>query len=258
MPWRWLPLTAHAGGVDEHERAVVRLEHGVDRVAGRSRNVRDDQPLLPQQRVEQARLADVRPAEDRDADRLVGHRLTPSAGQPLEHGVEQVSSAMPVERGDFYRLTEAERRELVRELGPRRIVELVRDEQHGLARPAQDVRQLGVARRQAGAGVHEEEHEVRLLDRRPRLGDRPARDRRVVRDVDAARVHEQEALARPLAEELLAVARHTRRLVDDGGAGRGQPVDERRLADVRIADDRDGALQLARDRGVRHRGRAPR
>ena len=158
---------------------------------------------------------------------------------------------MAVKRGDLHRLAEAERRELVRQLGPRGIVELVRDEQHRLACPAQDVRQLGVARRQSGPSVNQEEHEVGLLDRRSRLGHGAARDRRFIRDVDAARVHEQEALAGPLAEELLAVARHARRLVDDGGARRGQPVDERRLADVGIADDGDRALELARDGGVR-------
>ena len=253
-----LALPPHAGRVHEHERTLVGLEHRVDRVARRSRDVRDDEPLLTQQGVEQARLADIRPAQHRHADRLVRNRLAPPTGKPLEDRVEQVASAVAVEGGDLDGLAEAERRELVRELRPCRIVELVRDEQHGLARSAQDVRQLGVARRQPGAGVDEEEHEVRLLDRRPRLGDRPARDRRVVRDVDAARVDEQEALARPLAEELLTVARHARRLVDYGGAGRGQPVDERRLADVRIADDGDGALELARDSGVRHRERAPR
>ena len=63
------------------------------------------------------------------------------------------------------------RRELVRELGPRWVVELVRHEQHGPARPAEDVRQLRVARRQPRAGVDEEEDEVGLLDGSPRLLD---------------------------------------------------------------------------------------
>ena len=47
----------------------------------------------------------------------------------------------------------------------------------------------------------------------------------------------------PLADELLAVARDAGRLVHDGRARRGQPVDERRLADVREADDRHGPQQ---------------
>ena len=65
-----------------------------------------------------------------------------------------------------------------------------------------------------------------------------ARDRRRVRDVDTTGVDQDEALAAPLADELLAVTRHSGALVHDGRAGLGQPVDERRLADVRKADDR--------------------
>ena len=51
------------------------------------------------------------------------------------------------------------------------------------------------------------------------------------------------SLAVPLADQLLAVARHARGLVHDGGARAGQPVDQRRLADVREADDRDRSEQ---------------
>src|SRR5207249_10945618 len=49
----------------------------------------------------------------------------------------------------------------------------------------------------------------------------------------------------PLADELLAVARDARRLVDDRGARLGQPVYERGLADVRKADDRNRPEQRA-------------
>ena len=57
--------------------------------------------------------------------------------------------------------------------------------------------------------------------------------------------------ARPLADELLAVARDAGRLVDDGGAGPGQAVDERRLADIREADDRDGPGEIGHGLGRR-------
>ena len=65
-------------------------------------------------------------------------------------------------------------------------------------------------------GVDDEEDEVGLVDAVPRLLGDLARDRRAVGDVDAAGVDEQEALPAPLADELLAVARDARRLVDDG------------------------------------------
>ena len=61
--------------------------------------------------------------------------------------------------------------------------------------------------------------------------------------VDAARVDEEEALPRPLDDDLLAVAGHPRGLEDDRLAGRGEAVDERGLADVREADDGHGPQQ---------------
>ena len=116
----------------------------------------------------------------------------------------------------------------------------------GLLRLAEDLRDLLVPGRDPDLGVDDEEDEVRLGDRLARLDGDRARDRRLVGDVDAAGVDQEEALAGPLDDELLAVARDAGRLVDDRLAGAAQPVDERRLADVREADDRDGAEQRRR------------
>ncbi len=60
------------------------VEPGVDRVARRPRHVRDDRPVLAEERVEQARLADVRPSDEGDRGRLAillgGHRGVPAGG----------------------------------------------------------------------------------------------------------------------------------------------------------------------------------
>ena len=66
-----MPLAAKTRRVDEHERRLAALQHGVDRVARRAGDVGDDHALPGRERVQERRLADVRPAEDRDADRLV-------------------------------------------------------------------------------------------------------------------------------------------------------------------------------------------
>ena len=74
----------------------------------------------PSSALSEARLADVRPAEHGDADRLVATpagRVPP--GSSLDDGVEQIARAVAVERGDRDGLAEAERRELVATLGPR-------------------------------------------------------------------------------------------------------------------------------------------
>src|SRR5579862_38992 len=242
-------LAAQAGGVDEHERPVAALEHGVDGVARRARDLADDHALAAEQRVDEARFADVRAAEDRDPDRIVGQLRSSLRGDPFELGddpVEQVARAVPVEGGDRDGVAEAELVELEHQRLVARVVDLVRKHEHRLARLTEDLANLLVARRHAGARVDDEENEIRFLDRLARLpGDR-LRHRRRIGDVDAARVEEHEALVEPLADDLLAVARHAGCLVDDGGARLGQTVDERRLADVREADDRDRAEQWRR------------
>ena len=170
--------------------------------------------------------------------------------------VEQVAGAVAVQAGERKRLAESEPVELERERLLRGIVDLVRDHDHRLVRQAEDLRELLVARRDPCPRVDDEEHEIGLGDRGARLlGDR-ACDRVLRGDVDAAGVDQQEALAVPLAHELLAVAGRAVRLVHDRGARRGEAVDERRLADVREADDRHRAEQLfAHSGGVSPGGR---
>ena len=62
----------------------------------------------------------------------------------------------------------------------------------------------------------------------------------------AIQIDEVEAPAVPLAGDLVAIARDPGALMDDRRARAGEAVDERGLADVRIADDRHlGALHDA-------------
>jgi hypothetical protein len=75
-------------GVDEDERPPVAAQDGVDRVPRRPRRVRDDHALAPEERVQEARFADVRPAEDRDADRFLPRHLRRRAGQQLDDRIQ--------------------------------------------------------------------------------------------------------------------------------------------------------------------------
>ena len=55
-----------AGQVDEHELRVRLRPDAADAVAGRVRHLRDDRDLLAGERVDERRLADVRPSGDGD------------------------------------------------------------------------------------------------------------------------------------------------------------------------------------------------
>ena len=92
----------------------------------------DDHALLAEQRVQEARLADVRPAEDRDADRLLADlRAGPAPGAGRRR-VEQVAGAVAVHGRERDRVAEAEPVELERERVPARVVDLVREQDHRL------------------------------------------------------------------------------------------------------------------------------
>src|SRR6266516_6075990 len=100
-----------AGGVHEHEATPAELERGVEAVSRRAGDLTDDGALAPDQRVEEARLANVRPADDRDVGicrRLVGLWR----GQMLDDRIEEISRSVPLDGGYGIHVAQAELVEL--------------------------------------------------------------------------------------------------------------------------------------------------
>ena len=224
-------------GVHEAVAPAPALEHLVHGVARRPRDGRDDGALAPEQAVEDRRLPDVGPPDEREGE---GRRLVlvgRHAGQPREGGVEQVADALPVLRGDEVGPVEAEPRELGEVLLA--ALGLVHHDEDALARAPQPAGDRLVVRQQARAAVHQEEHHVRLLDR-PLGLQRGGPEERVVRaEEQPARVDELEGVALPAHLGVVAVAGRARAAVGDGLAAAADPVEERGLADVGAADEGD-------------------
>ena len=203
----------------------------------------DDHALLAEQRVQQARLADVRPAEDRDADRLLADLLRPAAREHRHDRVEQVAGAVAVQGRERHRVAEPEPVELERERVLRRVVDLVREQEHRLVRAAQDRGELLVAGRDPGARVDDEQDRSASA-----IAARACSAIERVIGVWSAMSTPPVSISRkrwPFQSQTTSLRSRVTpgRLVHDGGARLGQPVDERRLAHVREADDRDGAEQ---------------
>ena len=233
-----LRLAPHAGGVDDDDLAPVDLQRQVDRVARRAGDVGDDDAVGADEAVDERGLADVRAPDDGQADeRLVD--LLVVLGQQLDEAVEQVAGAQALRGGDRHRLAEAEPVRLDGERDVLDAVDLVRGDDDGHPRAAQQVGELVVAGPQAGLGVEDEQRDLRVGERGLGLVADRAGDRVGVLVVHAAGVDQREAPAVPLRGDLLAIARDPGALVDDRLARVRQAVDERGLADVRIADDRD-------------------
>ena len=99
---------------------------------------------------------------------------------------------------------------------------------------------------QPGARVDDEQRDLGVGQRGARLVLDRDGERVVVAEVDAAGVDQRERAAVPVGLELLAVARDARALVHDRLARLREPVDQRRLADVRVADDGDLHASISR------------
>ena len=112
---------------------LLPFEHGVHGVAGRARHVADDRALLSQQAIEQRRLADVGPPDDRDRGFLWRvRRTTPAARRrnTPDDLVEQVANALAVLGRDLDDRLEPELVELDRPPARPLVVGLVDRQQH--------------------------------------------------------------------------------------------------------------------------------
>ena len=148
---------------------------------------------------------------------------------------------MAVDRRYRKRVAETEAVELEGVHVPARVVELVGEHEHRTMGQPDDLGELLVPRRDPRPGIDHEEHEIGFGDRLFGLGRDLRAERPRIGAIDAARVDEPEARAGPVGDELLAVARDSRRLVDDCGPRLGESVEQCRLADVREPDDGDGS-----------------
>ena len=128
-------------------------------------------------------------------------------------------------------------------------IALVRRHQHRLAPAPQQVGDLVLTGARPGPRVDHQHSNVGVGESRPRLVANRARQRILVGEVHAAGIDQREGPAVPLTLELLAVSGDPGALVHDRLARACQTVDQRGLADVRVADDRD----LHRRFEVRHR-----
>ena len=136
--------------------------------------------------------------------------------QDFERGVEHFADAVAVLGRYGEDLIEPPSLELQRVRFELRAVDFVCGDEHGLARRARKLRQLFVERRDACAGVHDQQDQRGLFERGARLPERCSRvlDSLVIRD-DAARVDETELAPAPFRAPVDAVARYARLVADD-------------------------------------------
>ena len=233
-----LAAAAHARRVDQRELRAVLREVRVDGIARRARHIADDDALLAENRIDDGGLADIRAADDGNADLILVLDLFLLLREGRDDRVEQVAEVHGVRSRDGDRVAEAQVVELVDVHRALRAVDFVDREDHGLLRAAQQARDLLVRRRQAGAAVDEEQDDVRLVHGQLCLLAHRLENVVALIELDAAGIDHREVLVEPLRIKVDAVARDARHVVDDGDTLLANLIEERGLADIRTADNR--------------------
>jgi hypothetical protein len=201
-----------------------------------TRLVAGDHALFAQQSIDQRRFADVGPADDGDADRAGVILRRGSGGQALEHRIDQFAATLAVHRGDCMRHAHSQHLEVRRHHVRIQPFGLVDRHGDGLAGAAQLVGDVAILGGEAGTGVGQEDDAIALGDGFLGLFAHLRFDATGLVD-QAAGVDEHAGNGADARIAVLAVAGDAGNVGDDRVARARQRIEQRRLADIRPADD---------------------
>ena len=230
-----------------------------NRVAGDARLRPGQQPLLSEKRVQERRLARVWPADDSDADWLGRIEVTAVfffEGTPREDiilrrflgfgGLRQGFAQRGVKVGEplpvFGRQSDgvAEIESFVGTREPNPALGLIGNQNGGLAGPAYEAGEMPVRGHEADAAVGHEHDRIRLGHSRFGLRAHASIEGFSLPLVEPGRVDDGEAEVAEPGIAFAPVACHAGQVIDQRQLLADQPVEQRRLADVRTPDDGDG------------------
>ena len=215
-----------------------------DRVAGDPGLGAGDQTVLAEHAVDERRLARVGAADDRELqDRLVAVGVLLVVELAIDVGeerLEQVGDALAVLGGELDGVAEAERERFENALLAGAPLGLVGDEHDRRRRAAEPAGDLLVERDDPGARIEQEQRDVGLRNGGLGLLAHPAGKRGGVLVLVTGGVDDAEIEPDEVRVALAAVAGDAGGVVDERELLADEAVEERRLADVGTADDRDG------------------
>ena len=222
----WRPSAASRTRIQISERSIARRPGGI----------RDDQPLLAKEPVDQRRFADVRAADDCYAQRV--WNFLGDLRNSLHQDVEHVARVLSVESRDRNGITGAQFIELEK-VGRAGVIDFVGNEHPGLPCLAQDLDHPGVTRMQPRLGIDDQHQQIGFVNglKNLTLDFEVHRYTRIIGQ--AAGVNQPELSAVPFRSGKVSVAGRAGFFADDGVVLAYNAVEQRRLANVGATDERD-------------------
>jgi len=241
-------------GVDQDERSATETNGRIDRVSRRSGGRRHDDPIDPEQSVQERRLADVRPPDQREARSLRRpRRVRIGRGEVLANRAPKLLEASPMRGG---RCDERHRPEAMKVVEPRIVrgyVDLVDGHDERTAGAPEKPREIYVRGSRAGAAVDDQDDTVGISNRAERLLPYGGEQGIVVRRtrVESPRVdaHVGAIFVDDRAQQ--SIPSDSGLVVHYGSTLSEQTVEERRFADVRSSNQNDDGKRRSGG-GLRH------
>ena len=237
-------LPPDARRVNKRIEPVLILHRRIHRVARSARDIRNDQAVLPHHAVDNGGLPRVRLADNRHADAVIRLLLVLPIAERVKAGVQKVARAAPVETRQLNRVViEAQFVEfIVFHRRTAHAVAFVGRQHNRLAALLEHDRNVAVRSGQPRAHVAEEHDHVRRVDCDLRLQFHLRKDHVVGFRLDSARVDQNQFSAAPFGFAVNAVAGHAGRILHDGAPLADEFIEQRALADIRSADNRDNGF----------------
>ena len=156
---------------------------------------------------------------------VFGHRPRLGA-EELHHAIEKLPHAASVSRRNREHVGEPQGEDLGQRGLPVYGIDLVDRQDHRFPRAAQHRHHVVVDAGQALGGVDDQDQHIRFVDRAQGLGPHRAQDP-VRRRIEAPRVHDAKAPARPVDHSIAAVPRHPRHVFHQRRASPHEAVEQR-------------------------------
>src|SRR5579884_3893411 len=245
--WANAPAPTDTGGIDQHDLAPLELKFGIDGVARRAWHLADNGTLATQDGVEQGRFAHVWPPDDGDTHHVFLFLLLARfllRRQFLHDAVEQVASANALDGGKHNRLAQPQAIKFDGIHAPRLVICLVRGQNDGLLRAAQQVGHLLISGGNAGTRIDHEDDHVGLFNRQFRLrldlvhdgAGLPVQanltDGNLRPQFQPASVNQREVAPIPVGIAIQAVAGGSRHILYNSPSLANHPVKKRRFANI--------------------------
>ena len=226
--------------------ASVIFEIDLDRIARCARHIKSNDALFADQCIDEGGFAGIRTAGKRDLDAagtvivFFGFRFVKRKvfRQARKRQIERIADTLTMRAGNQMRFTEPEFIEL--RLGGFRETFGFIDKQHDRSiSAAQMLRDADILRRQTGTGVGQEKNNVGLLNRKLGLPGHGLHNPFGAHRLKAARIHHDVGTGTDASLTVLAISGETRKICHDGISAAGEPIEKRRLADIRPAHESD-------------------